>query len=138
VLAFFVIKIEQLRVFSQNSAAVRLAPSVSNLPAAGNSSVPNFQSSVLTGKLGTKNPDFGLKSVSEQADKPAFLTETHSQTEIPVTHSKEKTASILTETRIAHLHTWQLEGHSPVAGALTRDLCAPIVRATTPGTCQRQ
>jgi hypothetical protein len=126
VLAFFVIKIEQLQVVRKNSAKVRLAHLVSNLPTTGNSSV-------LTGKLGTKNLDFGLKNASEQGDKHVFLTETDSQTEFPVTHSKQTTASFLTETRIARFRTLQLRRQSPAAGALTSNVFAPMVRATRPG-----
>lgn len=132
-LAFFVIKIEQLQVVRKNSAKVRLAHLVSNLPTTGNSSVVSFQSSVLTGKLGTKNLDFGLKNASEQGDKRAFLTETDSQTELTVTHSKQTTVSFLTETRIAHFRTRQLRRQSPAAGTLTSNVFAPMARATTSG-----
>ena len=96
-LAFFVIKIEQRRAVEQGAAKVCLSPDVPSLLATSEPPISSFGRPVLTGKSGTKNRDFELKNVSEQRDYRAFLTETDSQTEIPLTHSKQTTASFLTE-----------------------------------------
>jgi hypothetical protein len=133
VLAFFVIKIEQRRAVEQGSAKVCLPPNVPSLLATSNPPISSFRPPVLIGKSVTKNRDFEFKRVSEQRDETAFLTGTDSQTEMAVTHSKQRTAQILTGARIAHFCTWQMGEGSLLTGTLARDLVVIISTATTRG-----
>ena len=93
-------------------------PSVSTFPVTIKSpSISGFQTSFLTcepadgdrgfapktsGKQPAKLSSLVRKNGVERVAKSAFLTETNPHSEIAVTHSKQTTATFLTETRIAH------------------------------------
>jgi hypothetical protein len=104
VLPSLVIKIEYCRALHRRSKQPVRPSSLSCLPSA--CTPCRADKSPITGFLATRIP-----SVSSFSS--AFLTETASHSEIPVTHSKQTRGTFLTETRIADFGSRTVQRDAP-------------------------
>jgi hypothetical protein len=129
VLAFFVIKIEQLGEVNKSAAKLYLPLSAPGFPVTGKAAISSYQVASPIAEVGTRNASLTPQKADERLEKTAFLTGSGSQTEIDVTHSKQTTAPILTGARTAFRQFRQFARMKPNSAQPPRDRFASIPSA---------